>query len=269
NEGYFRIANSIITQVMIMRFRTQSTATRLVWVKGHSGNLENEGADKLAGIVSVREETDLVDLTIPPELQTHGAKLEAMTQAKAYKIIRKIHHEENVYQNKLDRWNTNHNLSLALAAAGERCRTDITTEELWRSMLVHNGYIVGQHWKHISGYEERMQYKEYGIKESMDHILTTSDALGQEIIWMLACNIWRKKIKSELIITKGTIISCGMQPAMTHRSATKRTTEQFRRIPISESAHLIWRLRNECMINERQPYSENEISQRWLSTLNH
>ncbi len=188
----------------------------------------------------MREETDIVDLTIPPELRTHGAKLEAMTQAKVYEIIRKIYHKKDVYQNKLDRWDTNHNLSLALAAAGEGCGTDITTEELWRSiqchdfgrpvryflwMLVHDGYTVGQHWKHISDCEERVQCKECGVEESMDHILTMCDAPGQEIIWTLARNIWRKKTKSELIITKGTIMSCGMQPATAHRSPTKRTTE--------------------------------------------
>ncbi|KAK0470680.1 hypothetical protein IW261DRAFT_1345287 [Armillaria novae-zelandiae] len=50
--------------------------------------------------------------------------------------------------------------------------------------------------------------------------------------------------------------------------ATKRTEEQFRRILISESAHLIWRLRNDRVINERQPYSEKEISQCWLGALN-
>ncbi len=102
----------------------------------------------------------------------------------------------------------------------------------------------------------------------MDHILTTCDAPGQEIIWTLARNIWRKKTKSELIITKGTIMSCGVQPATAHRSPTKRTTELFRRILLSESAHLIWRLRNERVINKRQPYSENEISQCWLGALN-
>ncbi len=134
NEGYFRIANSTITQVMVTRFRARSVATRLMWVKGHLGNLGNKGANKLAGLVSVREETDIVDLTIPPELRTRRAKLEAMTQAKVYEIIRKIYHEKDVYQNKLHRWDTNHNLSLALAAAGERCGTDITTEELWRSI---------------------------------------------------------------------------------------------------------------------------------------
>ncbi len=39
NKGYFRIANSTITQVMVTRFRARSAATRLMWVKGHSGNL--------------------------------------------------------------------------------------------------------------------------------------------------------------------------------------------------------------------------------------
>ncbi len=134
DEGYFQIANSTIMQVMVARFHARNTQTRLTWVKGHSGTPGNEGANMLAGIASMREEPDLVDLTIPPELRTCGAKLAVMTQAKAYEIIRKISYEKDGYQDKLDRRDTNHNVSLALAAAGERCGTDITTEELWRSV---------------------------------------------------------------------------------------------------------------------------------------
>ncbi|KAK0468584.1 hypothetical protein IW261DRAFT_1346022, partial [Armillaria novae-zelandiae] len=160
-----------------------------------------------------------------------------------------------------------------------------TAEELWRSvrrrdfsrpvyfflwMLVHGGYTVGHHWKHITGCEDRVLCKECNVEDSMDHIFTKCDAQGQETMWDLARSIWRKKTQSELVITNGTIMSCGIQPPSTHGSATKRATEIFRRILISQSAHQIWKMRNDCQLcqNERRLYSEREIVQRWLSALN-
>lgn len=148
------------------------------------------------------------------------------------------------------------------------CNTNITTEELWWSvrrrdfgrpvrfflwMMLHDGYMVGRHWKHINGCEDRVlsKCKECNTEESMEHILTMCDAPGQELVWNLARNIWRKKTNSELVITKGTIMSCGVQPPTAYRSAAKRDMERFRQILVSESAH-----------------SEREIEQRWLSALN-
>ncbi|KAJ7170943.1 hypothetical protein C8R43DRAFT_1150631, partial [Mycena crocata] len=40
------------------------------------------------------------------------------------------------------------------------------------------------------------------------------------------------------------------------------------RIIVSESAHLIWRLRCERVIQEKAPASNNEINNRWLKGIN-
>ncbi|PBK95019.1 hypothetical protein ARMGADRAFT_882886, partial [Armillaria gallica] len=68
---------------------TCTAITRLRWVKGHSGDPGNEGANQLARFANKKKDPDLIDLTAPPELRTQGAKLKVMTQAMAYKIIRK------------------------------------------------------------------------------------------------------------------------------------------------------------------------------------
>lgn len=100
----------------------------LRWVKGHSGDPGNEGADRLARIASEKMDPDIVDLTIPPGLRVRGAKLAAMTRSKAYRIIRKIKMQTETYQEKLDRRDTNENVTLALAAASERCGVEITRD---------------------------------------------------------------------------------------------------------------------------------------------
>ncbi|SJL00669.1 uncharacterized protein ARMOST_03982 [Armillaria ostoyae] len=284
NEGYFLISNSLVTQITVARFRARTAITMLRWVKGHSGDPGNEGADRLARFASEKQDPDLpIDLTAPPELRMRGAKLKAMTQATAYKIIRKIKMGAETYQNKLDRRDTGDNVTLALAAAGERCQVEITREQLWISirrrdfnrsahfflwMLLHDGYTVGRHWRHISGCEDRIECQVCNTEENMDHILTQCDAPGQNEVWNLAQRLWKQKTGLDLVITKGIIMSCGIQPPDTHKSLTKRGTERFRRLLVSESAHLIWKIRNDRVINERSNYTPREVEQRWLNAMN-
>ncbi|KAK0203623.1 hypothetical protein DFS33DRAFT_1374098 [Desarmillaria ectypa] len=171
-----------------------------------------------------------------------------MTQAKAYRKIRKIKIQTETYQDKLDRRDTDQNVTLALAATNERCKAEITREQLWTSirrkdlnrsarffmwMLLHDGYTVGRHWKHIEGCEDRIECQTCGIEESMDDILT-----GE--IWQLAQQLWKQKTKTDFTVTKGIIMS-------------------FCRIMISKYAHLIWKMRNDRVINDKPHHTTREI----------
>ncbi|KAK0478879.1 hypothetical protein IW261DRAFT_1551551 [Armillaria novae-zelandiae] len=124
-------------------------------------------------------------------------------------------------------------------------------------MTLHDGYVVGRHWKHINGCEDRIECRWCGTEESMDHILTQCDAPGQ-----------KEKTKTDLVITKGLIMSCGIQPPSVRGNRTKKGTERFHRILISESAHLIWKMRNDRVINNKDNYTMREIEQRWLHAMN-
>ncbi len=66
-------------------------------------------------------------LTIP------GAKLQAMSQSTAYKIIRKIKMDKKSYRELLDRRATVTNLAIAKAAAANATGGTPPARKLWRS----------------------------------------------------------------------------------------------------------------------------------------
>ncbi len=136
-------------------------------------------------------------------------------------------------------------------------------------MLLHDGYTVGRHWKHISGCEDRKNAKCVAQRKVWTTYSWGCDAPGQREIWGLAQQIWRQKTKTDLTIMKGIIMSCGVRPPSSHRSQTKQGTERFHQILISESTHLIWKMRNDRVINDKPHHTTRGIEQRWIHALNH
>jgi ribonuclease HI len=130
--------------------------------------------------------------------------------------------------------------------------------------LIHDsGYKVGRHWEKIEGHEHKGICSVCGITESMEHILTKCDVPGQTEVWKLASELWSMKTGEELSKpVMGQIMSCA---AIKKRDAG--TTRLFR-ILVSESAHLIWRLRNERVIRAKDAASSREIHNRWLKSIN-
>ncbi|KAJ7695903.1 hypothetical protein B0H17DRAFT_1131106 [Mycena rosella] len=132
---------------------------------------------------------------------------------------------------------------------------------LW--MMIHDGYKIGRYWDKISGGEQRGVCEKCGVTESMDHIMTKGVEPGQEQVWELASELWKLKTGADLLKpTVGQIMAC---------TAIKRHdagTMCLFRILISESAFLVWRLRNERVINKEPPASARAIHNRWLKLIN-
>ncbi|KAJ6478471.1 hypothetical protein C8R47DRAFT_984078 [Mycena vitilis] len=218
-------------------------------------------------------------MKVHAELTLPGVKLRALTQSLAYKMIRKVKMNDPKYQKKLARISTKRNLEYArAAAAGEDDEGLPPASKIWKStkhkdlsrsvrfflwMLVHDGYKVGNHWLQIPGHEEKGECTRCGLTETMDHILTKCEVAGQKEIWELASELWQKKTGQQLPKpTTGQIMACAAI-----KKKDKGTTRLFR-ILVSESAHLIWKVRNERVIQSKEPASINEIRNRWLKTIN-
>jgi ribonuclease HI len=200
-----------------------------------------------------------------------------MTQSLAYKIIRQRKMRGEKYQAALDRKKTRHNLELAKGAASDFNNESTPDKAIWKGtkhkdfgrnirfflwMSIHGGYKIGEHWKHIEDFEDWGICKECEITESMDHVLTQCDAPGQALIWELASKLWKKKAGEEMHPTFGEIMACGAI-----KKGDAGTTRLYR-ILLSESAYLIWKLRNERVIGERNGASPQEITNRWTKCIN-
>lgn len=85
---------------------------------------------------------------------------------------------------------------------------------------------------------------------------------GQEFVCYPASELWKLKTGDDLRPSMGEIIACGAI-----EKADKGETRLLR-IVVSESAHLIWKLRNERVIGGKNPASTREIKNRWCKSIN-
>src|ERR1700683_4661639 len=91
----------------------------------------------------------------------------------------------------------------------------------------------------------------------MTHILTECNAPGQKEIWNLAKELWLTKYNLSVIT------GCSLAKFPNGKGQHKLGAEHFYCILMTESAHLIWRIRCECIIqwSDKEHCSRNkEIS---------
>lgn len=94
----------------------------------------------------------------------------------------------------------------------------------------------------IPNYEDRGICEFCNTEESMEHILTQCQIIGQEQIWGLAGSLWQNKALEWSKPTFGDILACGITNLQNEEGKYLEGESRFRRILISESAYLIWKL---------------------------
>ncbi|KAJ7907791.1 hypothetical protein B0H13DRAFT_1618107, partial [Mycena leptocephala] len=117
--------------------------------------------------------------------------------------------------------------------------------------------------------EDRATCKECDVVEDLEHILLGCASPGQEIIWRAAESLWHEKETHWPAVSLDTILGCGLAEFRDEKGRLKRGTQRLYRILISESAYLIWRLRNERVISRGgTPATEDEIVNKWKFAVN-
>ncbi|TFK58816.1 hypothetical protein BDN72DRAFT_949637, partial [Pluteus cervinus] len=268
-------SNQRLFEATAAKLRQRVGHTSFKKVKGHSGDEGNEGADQKANEGAHKAVPDELDITVPKELKVTGAKLSSMTQSTLYKgVLYRVVKEE--------RRRTRTNLDLIRHAVHDQFHILPTDETIWASFrnrdisrnirsfmwrATHESYKCGKYWLNIPGYEERATCSQCDVTETMSHILVECPASGQETIWKLARGLLEAKGIEWWEPTLGGILGCAMADTRNETGRKLPGHNRLYRIVISESMHLIWRLRCEWRIqrdsNPQKKHTTNEIENRW------
>ncbi|KAJ7078803.1 hypothetical protein C8R44DRAFT_654405, partial [Mycena epipterygia] len=142
-----------------------------------------------------------------------------------------------------------------------------TAQFLWKG--IHNAHRIGKYWTHIPECEDRAECQCCHTMEDLEHILLKCDSPGQAIIWRAAEVLWLEKEPEWPEVTLGTILGCGLAEFRDDRGRIRRGTQRLYRILISESAYLIWKLRNDRVISrDGAPATEEEVINKWKFAIN-
>ncbi|KAI0686285.1 ribonuclease H-like protein, partial [Cytidiella melzeri] len=283
DKGWIAVDNADLFRSAAYHLQKRSAVTTFEWVKGHSENEGNEGADALAGHGAQKTDEDPIDLSIPANWNITGTKLAVLSQALAYAGIRqgKTHQTRPTTEVNLDHvFHCVHDhlsgRQPTRAAIWKALRhRDITkkiSDFLWKSM--HGALKVGKYWNHIPHFEERAKCTICHDEESIEHILTECNAPECKQIWQLCQRVWLKKVPNLPWpgTRLGNILGAALIDLRTPDKKRLHGASRLYRIMITESAHLIWRMRCERRIDRQHlqhpEHSIPEIDRRWLAAMN-
>jgi ribonuclease HI len=280
DRNWAGVQNGDIFRDITAWIRWRKGVTTLRWTKGHDGTRGNEGADKLAAEGAGKQIA--VDQTPPPtpqNLTARGAKLTKLEQKDFYKIIRDkrriptrtrtdrlVGRVQACTENTFDIQPTEEAI---WTATKHKDFTRKTRDYLWKS--TQHAYKIGEYWENIPEYEGRGICPLCNEREDMDHILTSCNARARSKAWELANDLWRRRSNTPLPTNLGDILGCGLATFKTTNGQDSGKNRIYR-IIMSETAYLIWKLRNERRIRdddgqERQGI-EAETESRWINALN-
>ncbi|EJD37978.1 hypothetical protein AURDEDRAFT_21821, partial [Auricularia subglabra TFB-10046 SS5] len=208
-----------------------------------------------------------------------GRKLSRMTQNDALRAIRKMakippRRSTFININRArcsvaeinNRWPTQQEVWISLRS---RDIYKPTREFLWR--LVHGTQKVGNFWLNVPNRQMLSECPPCTTTESMDHILLECEAPGQAIVWAEARELWSRTGEQWPEQSLGSIMGCSLVEFKDLNGKNLRGPSRLYRILISESAFLIWKLRNERRIQKGDDpldqHTEQEIRGRWRANM--
>ncbi|KAL1684243.1 hypothetical protein EV122DRAFT_200428 [Schizophyllum commune] len=278
--GYIDNPNGPLIRATINALRKRKAHTYFRWIKGHAGHHANEIADMLAGEGARKEEIPF-ELDDGSEWNVTGIKLRALTQSHAYKtiMIQKLMKMEK-------RPRTQRNMLQILDDLEEEFWVQFTEATVWKAirskhiqretryflwMVAHDAYSLGERWlreSYTPDIQERAYCKQCGALETMNHILLECDSAERQTVWKRAEEMWLLTGEQWHEPSIGVIVGAACAVFRTEKGRPKTGLGRLWTIIESESAHLIWKMRCERVIqNGGANFSSQEVENRWNSTM--
>ncbi|KAI0645683.1 hypothetical protein C8Q79DRAFT_910315 [Trametes meyenii] len=275
-RGWIGIANAKMFQEAAATLRARSALTTIRWVKGHEGTEGNEAADKLAAEGADKPAPIQPGwLPAPRKFLHQGASLAKMTQKLAYKGIREA-------RGKTERRRTETNLAEIQSEVKRVTKLARSAAQIWimlrrdpiqrkvRDFLwkaIHGAQRVGAFWKHVPGYERRAMCEMCGKEESMEHILTKCEAVGQKQLWSRARAVLEVKGITLPEMTMGLALGGHTVAKVGLGGREVAGVSRLAKIVITETTYLIWVLRCERVIGREdlheKEHTVREVVARW------
>ncbi|EIW55529.1 uncharacterized protein TRAVEDRAFT_100706, partial [Trametes versicolor FP-101664 SS1] len=280
DRGWLGVANAARVQDAVARLRARKGTTTLEWVKGHAGIEGNELADELARKGAQMSAADGPMLPRPPMSYVgEGVRLPILTQKLAYLGIRQWKPRQERRRSALtvgqvvEAVAADWSLALSPSQIWLAIRRDDirrTLRDFWWKAL-HGALRIGKYWDNIPGYEGRATCSHCGVQESLEHILVDCDAPGRGEIWSSVSTLLAAKGIEVPGLSIGTILAAPALSAAGKNARTQAGKNRLLRILLTESCHLVWKLRCERVIGREgdpsQYHSVPEIRRRWLNTV--
>ncbi|KAK7037502.1 hypothetical protein VNI00_010994 [Paramarasmius palmivorus] len=285
DEGFINLENPEPLKNAISHLRKRKAPTRLKVVPADKKTLRNKTAEKLAKEATEKETTPELHMDTDHSMFAAGAKLSKMTQARAYRLIKK----EKQAKVK-PRRRTEEMVEKTKAQIEEIFGFTPDSKSIWRSIrhkdfskktqqflwrIIHEAYMLADKWLR-DNFSEELKERAYcticsGKLETMEHILTECESTEQTLIWRLAEKTWVKKKGPEWFKPGiGGIAGAALAGNINARTRKmKKGESRLWRILITESAYLIWLLRCEREMREDyKPPSKEIIVNRWEKAIN-
>ncbi|KAJ6537967.1 hypothetical protein B0H19DRAFT_1079062 [Mycena capillaripes] len=280
-EGWLGVRHRNALRCLAAELKARRGPTLLVVTKpGAAGRDLVRQATLLAKQAAINDRVPTFDLSIPNGMALPGVSLTGNRQRTFYRSIREMKAKDVATrpstQKKLDAVREKIGDSFEKYVSDEEIWTSARSRDilpraaqfLWKSM--HNAHKVGHYWSHIPECEDREMCSKCGVEESLEHILVECQSPGQEVVWKAAEAVWAGKHRDWPSISLGGVLGCGLADFRDGQGKKDEGAERLYRILMSEAAYLIWKIRNDRVINRSgEPTMETEIMNKWKYNIEH
>lgn len=278
--GWVGIPNATYLRALVNQLRQRSAPTTFRTASGDDDRLEVVASRAAMGSALREEYPRGVHPVEKAAFRLSGARLDCLTQALAYKGIR----EKTAPP---PRSRTTARVTILKRYLAALPGADCEEKDIWRGLRakdirrpvadflwkgIHGAHRIGSFWLKIPGKEGRATCPRCDDVESLEHILVDCRDVGQELIWGFARAAWARTgiawaapgLSDILAVGPRSRALCGEDPA-------PKPLSRLWRILVSESAHLIWRLRCERVIGHcDEPgwqHTATSVAARWAAAV--